>query len=121
MGHEILECADCSHRFCGLAPDQNHVETQYTDDYFFGGGAGYADYLSEAELLISHGERYYADLISRYIPTGDILDVGAAAGFILKGFANRGWNVSGVEPNRQMAQTARTRFRITISRSLWRS
>jgi SAM-dependent methyltransferase len=34
---------------------------------------------------------------------GTLLDVGAAAGFLMKGFENKGWKVFGVEPNCSMA------------------
>ena len=86
------------------------METHYDDEYFFGGGAGYADYLSESGLLIAHGERY-ARLLDRHnVPVGDMLDVGSAAGFVMRGFANRGWNPQGLEPNESMAGTATDAF-----------
>lgn len=39
-----------------------------------------------------------------------MLDVGAAAGFILKGFQAYGWSVTGIEPNPHMAEYARTQL-----------
>ena len=38
---------------------------------------------------------------------GRLFDVGAAAGFIMNGFAREGWACHGVEPNAQMARLAR--------------
>ena len=39
---------------------------------------------------------------------GKVLDIGSAAGFILKGFENKGWQGTGIEPNASMAEYGRT-------------
>ena len=75
--------------------EANHTQTVYGDDYFNSGGAGYPDYLGESKLLRAHGKRY-ANLLKRYIDTGTMLDVGAAAGFILQGFIDCGWKGCGI-------------------------
>ena len=63
----------------------------YRDDYFNGGGAGYSDYASEAEMLRGRG-RDYGFKLARHARPGRMLDVGAAAGFILQGFVDQGWS-----------------------------
>jgi len=105
-GCPIQECS-CGHRFA-QAPQQRdqHVQTVYGDNYFFGGGAGYEDYLSEGHLLRQHGARY-GQLLKRFAAPGRLLDVGAAAGFILQGFQDQGWQGRGVEPNPTVAKYAR--------------
>jgi SAM-dependent methyltransferase len=79
-----------------------HVERTYGDSYFTGGGAGYSDYLSEGPLLRAAGRRY-GRLLARHTEPGRLLDVGAAAGFVLKGFEDCGWRGTGIEPNATMA------------------
>jgi SAM-dependent methyltransferase len=96
-----------------VVPDADHVAHVYGDDYFEGGSAGYPDYLSESEILTSQGHRY-AELMSRYLEAGTVLDVGAAAGFKLKGFVEKGWRGEGVEPNAKMADYARTQLHLTV-------
>jgi len=76
--------------FTDFIPTLTEVTQIYSDDYFFKGGAGYNDYTLEKNMLIKRGE-YYADKISKYIHSGKALDVGAAAGVVLKGFINKGW------------------------------
>ena len=49
----------------------------------------------------------YAKLISKYTKPGKVLDIGSAAGFILKGFRDSGWICQGVEPNETMAAYGR--------------
>jgi SAM-dependent methyltransferase len=95
-------------------PAADHVATTYNDGYFEGGAAGYQDYLSEAGLLIAHG-RQYGRLMTNYAKTGKVLDVGAAAGFVLEGYIESGWHGEGVEPNPRMAEMARTRLGVPIS------
>jgi len=107
--HEIAECARCAHRYLDEQLAEDHTARHYSDDYFDGGGAGYTDYLVQEELIRSYGRRY-ADLVKRYVATGRLLDVGSAAGFLMKGFQDRDWNVMGLEPNASMAAEAMQRF-----------
>jgi len=110
--YTIRLCADCSHQFVDIELIENHVASQFSDDYFYGGGtAGYQDYLLSGELLVQHGARY-AEIVKQHARFGHtgkprrLLDVGSAAGFIMKGFENAGWTVTGVEPNRRMVEHA---------------
>lgn len=114
-GYPIFECSACDYRFCDPKMIANdHTARHYSDEYFCGGGAGYQDYLAERELLIRHGE-HYGDLLNQYTSPGRVLDVGAAAGFLMKGLSNRGWSVEGCEPNESMAAFARSEFGFKIS------
>lgn len=114
QGHWILGCEACRHRAAELAPCAYHVERIYDDQYFQGGGAGYTDYLSEARILRAHGQKY-GDLLARYMTPGTLLDVGAAAGFVLKGFLDQGWRGEGIEPNPRMAEYARTHLGLHVA------
>lgn len=102
-GYEVLDCTKCGHRFAGIEANELHVHSVYADDYFNGGGAGYSNYLQDSEILVSRG-RWYAQKINPYVEPGKMLDVGAAAGFILKGFCDDGWQGVGLEPNTAMAK-----------------
>jgi SAM-dependent methyltransferase len=107
-GYTISKCASCGHRTTVIeAARSAHIAATYGDDYFSGGAAGYDDYLAEGHLLRERG-RDYGRLVKRFAQPGRVLDVGAAAGFILKGFQDEGWKGLGVEPNSRMAEYART-------------
>ena len=110
----IRACDDCSHKVAEFAAAADHVATTYDDDYFEGGAAGYQDYLSEAEILIEHGRRY-GQLMTNYSKAGKVFDVGAAAGFLLKGYMQAGWYGEGIEPNARMAEYARTRLGVPVA------
>ncbi|NJR38836.1 MAG: class I SAM-dependent methyltransferase [Leptolyngbyaceae cyanobacterium CSU_1_4] len=109
----IRSCNTCNHHFAEILPSPNHVDRVYDDQYFTGSGSGYPDYLAEARILRSHGRRY-ARLLSRYVQPGTMLDVGAAAGFILEGFLDSGWNGRGIEPNLRMAKYAQTHLGVEV-------
>lgn len=100
-GYSIVHCKDCDHLFTDYKPSPQETDQIYSDDYFFKGGAGYDDYTLEKDMLIKRGE-YYADKLSKYSAPGKVLDIGSAAGFILKGFENKGWSGTGIEPNKSM-------------------
>lgn len=112
-GFWIRECWDCGHRFAEYTPGEDHLADVYGNDYFTGGGAGYDNYLAERTLLQAHGRRYAA-LMSQYLQPGRVFDVGAAAGFLLQGFVNAGWEGFGVEPNAAMARFARSQLGLPV-------
>ena len=105
-GIPIYQCAACRHRFAVPSEAETHVSETYGDDYFFGEGAGYENYLDEGDLLIARGEEY-ARLLAKHIERGSVVDVGSAAGFLLRGMVNAGWRGMGVEPNLQLSTYAR--------------
>lgn len=106
-GYWICECINCYHRSVEMILSPEHTSNTYQDEYFMGGAAGYSDYLGEEKILLEHGRRYGA-LLKKYITAGTILDVGAAAGFLLKGFQESGWQGVGLEPNSSMVSYGRT-------------
>ncbi|MEX2264596.1 MAG: class I SAM-dependent methyltransferase [Bryobacteraceae bacterium] len=69
--------------------------------------------MSEADILRAHG-RNYARLMGRFMKPASVLDVGAAAGFVLKGFIDSGWTGKGIEPNARMAGFARTELGLNV-------
>jgi SAM-dependent methyltransferase len=112
----IRDCAACGHRFTELAAAEDHVDKIYDDSYFDGGGAGYSDYLREADILRQRG-KWYGRLLAKYVRKGKVLDVGAAAGFVLKGLVDSGWKGVGVEPNASMAEYGRRNLDLEMHRS----
>ena len=109
----IQECQTCHHQFLEARPSSNHAAQVYGDDYFHGGAAGYPDYLAEGQLIREHGRRY-GKMLKKHMQPGKILDVGAAAGFILSGFVDHHWVGDGIEPNAQMATFAQQQLGLNV-------
>jgi len=113
-GYDVVECKACGHRFSKPDAIETHLHNVYSDSYFFEGKDGYPNYLDEKDILIKHGDRY-AKIVSNYINVpGSLLDVGCAAGFILKGFKQNGWQCYGIEPNKTMAAYGKTELDVDI-------
>ena len=109
----ICGCQDCQHRFAEIKTSIAHVNQVYSDQYFYGGGTGYPNYIAEAKILRKHGQRY-GRILKRYMQPGTVLDVGSAAGFILQGLVDCGWQGLGIEPNSHMAEYARTSLQLNV-------
>lgn len=108
-GYPLFDCNECTHRFTVPTEPISHIDSVYDDAYFFGGGAGYSDYLKEESILRERG-RSYATLATKKIGRpGTVIDIGAAAGFLLSGWIEAKWNGIGVEPNASMTEHAKTR------------
>ncbi len=105
-GVPLRRCARCGHRFAGILPEGGALEAIYGDDYFT---REYGDYHAEAAPLAARGAAYRR-IVERWRGTGRVLDIGAAAGYVLEGFtAGSGWRGAGVELNPAMAAAARAR------------
>lgn len=111
--YAIKSCKKCGHLFTSYKSTEKEVKEIYSDNYFFNGGPGYDDYILGKDMLIKRGE-YYAQKLNKYLNPGKVLDVGAAAGFILKGFENKGWDGIGIEPNGSMAEYARKEIGVNV-------
>jgi SAM-dependent methyltransferase len=111
--YRILKCANCDHYYTELKVSLEEAYEIYSDKYFFGGEVGYPDYKCEKDILIQRGE-YYANKISKKIKPGKVLDIGAAAGFILRGFENMGWQGIGIEPNASMVEFGRQVIKVDL-------
>ena len=112
-GYPIEDCQTCVRRFVVIRDSETHLSKVYSDEYFFEGKDGYPNYLEEKEILLKYGI-HYAEIISEYTKPGKILDVGCAAGFILKGFESMGWQGFGVEPNETMANYGKNELNLDI-------
>lgn len=115
--YEVVQCIDCTHRMLNIDYLELDIENIYSDVYFFGGKGGYPNYFEEEDIL-TEGGRYYAKKLGKYMERpGSVLDVGAAAGFILKGLTEFGWEGYGVELNDMMARYARDQFGLKVETS----
>jgi SAM-dependent methyltransferase len=113
-GINILDCQSCSHRFAEIEANETHVSKVYDNSYFNGGGAGYSDYALESELLRKRGQMYSKKIAKFRNNKGRILDVGAAAGFVLKGYLDEGWKGMGLEPNGNIAKIGKDTLGLDI-------
>jgi SAM-dependent methyltransferase len=113
-GFRLNDCEVCGHRFTAIEMDESQVKEIYNDNYFHGGGAGYPNYLLQAAMLEERGSAFAKILSKHNVKAGNMLDVGAAAGFLSKGFEEEGWCCTGIEPNAEMAKYGREQMLLDI-------
>jgi 2-polyprenyl-3-methyl-5-hydroxy-6-metoxy-1,4-benzoquinol methylase len=113
-GYRLNDCEVCGHRFTAMVMNEGQLKDIYNDNYFHGGGAGYPNYLQQAAILKQRGSAFAKILQKHNIKGGYMLDVGAAAGFLSKGFEVEGWRCIGIEPNAEMAKFGREQTLIDI-------
>ncbi len=92
----------------------DHVPRFYDDDYFCGGGDGYTDYISNRTALHARGTHYAKIVAKQGLSCGRMLDVGAAAGYLVQAFHESGWHGEGVEPNGRIADYGRNELGLTM-------
>ena len=68
---------------------------------------------------VYHGVRSYSlqkkiRLINKQVPTGKLLDIGCGTGDFLEVSKNHGWQISGVEPNKEAREIAAKKTNSTI-------
>lgn len=105
---------------CGLIsilprPTDDEITKMYSDNYFTVADKkthhANSDYISDLEKLdYSEG----AKSIKNIVPGGNILEIGCAAGKLLKALENEGFSVTGVELSGFAADYGRKKFGINI-------
>ena len=111
----VHRCAACGFRQVRPRLTAGQISGLYPSDYFDSASAvGYADYAGEFQRR--QREAYFLTRwLSRVQPTGRLLEVGCALGFLLAGLTRSGWRVEGVDASAFAAYYAHTRYRIGVT------
>jgi SAM-dependent methyltransferase len=112
-GYPVWDSKKYLRRFTLVKNEKTHLSKVYSDNYFFDGKDGYPNYFGEKDILINRGI-YYSKIVEKYANPGKVLDVGCAAGFILKGFESNGWTAYGLEPNATMCRYGNNELKLSI-------
>jgi SAM-dependent methyltransferase len=113
-GFEIAACPSCGLMFRKVLPAAEELAQIYDGSYFCSRlgdtrGQGYDDYLADAELHRRIARRRL-DLLKNHASPGQLLDVGAAAGFFVAEATARGWHAAGIDVSEEMVQWGRSRL-----------
>jgi len=108
--YRVVRCSDCGLVYVTPRLRPEVLPEVYAGDYWRSGSPkrrGYADYVADAPLYLRTFEKRWR-LVRRFAAgPGRALDVGCAAGYWLRVLAERGWDVTGVEPSAEIAAHAR--------------
>jgi 2-polyprenyl-3-methyl-5-hydroxy-6-metoxy-1,4-benzoquinol methylase len=110
----VVRCKSCDHMFLNPRPTTHGIKNQlYTDDY-----DQYRERSTKFKLqyiLQSYGFHKRYKLISRYITSGRILDIGCASGDFLEYMLRfPEWDLVGLEPIAKAANLAREHLNLEI-------
>jgi SAM-dependent methyltransferase len=110
-GLELYRCPQCAFLFAPRAAAAN-LQELYGAEYFdeYPGGESY----EEDETQRRYEARIRVALVQRYLRAGRLYEVGAAAGHFLDEARSAGFEVSGIEPARPVAERARARFDVDV-------
>lgn len=91
-------CRSCGMRFLRVQPAGEGLARLYSAEYFqrdFRCGRSEASFDSEAAFRVEN--QGLLDDFARFTPPGRLLEVGSAAGWLLKHASERGWSAQGVD------------------------
>jgi SAM-dependent methyltransferase len=109
---EISQCRACGHIYTSLRPDYaTLLSTFYPADYLcYGGARGIAGLIDSKRREVQAAER--AEMVRRLVGRRrpvKLLEVGCATGEFIKACRRRfGWEVAGIEPNRELSDALRS-------------
>lgn len=105
----LARCARCDQHFTSPTPTDADIAGFYAGDYHAT--------LREADASErAFGAKYdrYLRTLSRFLPTGRILDIGCATGLLVKRLVDQGYDAIGIELNAQSARHGRETFGVDI-------
>ena len=109
-GEDFYKCKSCFIIF--QYPTHNtHFKQYYTDEYFNKDKRFVNQFINWVTV---YRDSRVLNLIKKYKPSGDLLDIGAAYGYFLKLAQDSGFNIFGIEPNKESARIAKERFDIDL-------
>lgn len=102
----LVECLHCNLVYTSPRLNRDLILRGYTE-------AEDPTYVSQADGRIKSFERCMKS-ITKYQASGNILDVGAAAGFFLKVAKDLGWNTFGIEPSKYLSEYGNKNYQANI-------
>lgn len=105
----LVRCSSCGFLFTNPRPAVAQLDKYYQSEE-------YISHQNKANTIVnwvySLARRYTLQwkykITSSYVPSGSALDIGCGTGHFLKTLQNKGWSISGVEPDATARNYART-------------
>ncbi|MGK2877385.1 MAG: class I SAM-dependent methyltransferase [Solirubrobacterales bacterium] len=107
----MVRCVECGFLF-DPGRDADELQELY-DDQYFSDYPGVGDYSADEAQRRTEAKKRIAWL-KRFVPSGSIFEIGAAAGYFLDEARTAGYSVAGVEPAPAVSGYARERFGLDI-------
>lgn len=109
-GEDFYKCKSCFIIFQHPI-HTSYLQQYYTEEYFNKDARFINQFINWVTV---YRDSRVLNLIKKYKPSGDLLDIGAAYGYFLKLARDSGFNIFGIEPNKESARIAKERFDIDL-------
>jgi len=109
-GEDFYKCRSCFVVF--QHPINDSRMGQYYKDEYFNKNARFANQF--INWFTKYRDFRVLNIIKKYKPGGNLLDIGAAYGYFLKLARDNGFAVFGVEPNKESRRIAKEKFNIDL-------
>lgn len=111
----IVKCKDCNFIFVNPRPSREEIFRYYKSVDYISHSNTNRGLLNKIYHLVrkrNHNKKYR--LISGYVKSGVILDIGCATGEFLNYFKKKAWITEGVEPDKDTREFAEKKHKLTI-------
>ncbi len=111
--YKILKCQNCKLAYLYPKPSSKEIEKFYQEGYFESGLAntGYSNYIQLTNELHLEAKKRL-EIISQYITSGSLLDIGCGYGHFLKEAKDLGFDVMGFDISREAITKLKNDFGI---------
>ncbi len=111
----IYICKDCGFRFTNPRPESENLASYYcSDEYIAHSNTRRGLVANIYQVVRNFTIRRKVQYLAVKREQGHILDIGCATGEFLHAFTKRGWHATGVEPDRNAATFARTKYGLNV-------
>ena len=112
---QIAECLDCGFRYTNPRPESGQLGKYYqSPEYISHSNTRKGIFNRIYQLVRNYTLSGKHRLITRYVRSGSILDIGCASGEFLNFMKSKGWNVTGIEPDEKTRRNAVANYGIDI-------
>lgn len=112
----ISECKGCSFRFTNPIPTEEKIGDYYKFDAYVSHSDDKTGIINSLYHLVRKytlGKKYR--LLRGYIKRGNLLDIGSGTGYFLSYMKDKGWQVSGLEPDEQARRIATEKHGFSVN------
>ncbi len=115
QGYHVVRCKKCSLTYVNPQNTRERLSEIYDNEYFESAPDRpyYKNYYAEREWRSREFSKVIAEL-EKFKKPGRLLDIGAAAGFLLDAARQRGWETHGIEISKTASDFARKELKLDV-------
>ena len=112
---DIVECAQCNFRFTNPIPTEDEIGVYYNSENYISHTEtkkGIVNFLFHIVRKYTLGQKFR--LVKKYVESGTLLDIGCGSGRFLNYVKEKGWKVTGLEPDAEARAFCKSEHNIDV-------